>query len=198
MKEDKVKHLIKRILILSVFLCILWGCAPKQDESAETKTAFQYEHDPCENPEAMKDIIKDPLAVYGFSPDPDSTRLKEYAEYDWSDEEFVADAQERRRQYHQGMVRDEGASTEEIAREVCAERNRLRLQSYENDPEGLEKIKSPTWIPTVRKKGPHRTSSMKNTVPGRSSSRKPSRRIRGWMRYADSMMKIIRSTSNSA
>ena len=39
--------------------------------------SFAYEHDPRDNPEAMKDIIYNPAAVYGFSPSPDSTRLKD-------------------------------------------------------------------------------------------------------------------------
>ena len=38
--------------------------------------SFAYEHDPRDNPEAMKDIIYNSAAVYGFSPSPDSTRLK--------------------------------------------------------------------------------------------------------------------------
>ena len=53
---------------------------------------FIYEHDPRDNPEAMKDIIEDPDAVYGFSPDPESERLGSYAEYDWSDPELVEPA----------------------------------------------------------------------------------------------------------
>ena len=41
---------------------------------------FSYEHDPRENPEAMKDIVENADAVYGFSPNPESTRLGVYAE----------------------------------------------------------------------------------------------------------------------
>ncbi|MBO4849135.1 MAG: hypothetical protein J5586_08295 [Clostridia bacterium] len=38
-------------------------------------------------------------------------------------------------------MRGEGASLEEMARAISAERNRLRMAAYENDPEGLEKLK---------------------------------------------------------
>ena len=48
-------------------------------------TGFHYEHDPALNPSAMKDIIADPAAVYGFRPDPDSARLGVYADDDWTD-----------------------------------------------------------------------------------------------------------------
>ena len=111
---------------------------------------FSYEHDPRENPEAMKDIVENPHAVYGFSPNPESSRLGVYAEYDWTDPEFVAGAQEERRAYHESMstmmdilyeMRAEGASIEEMARAVSTERNRLRLEAYKDDPEGLEKVK---------------------------------------------------------
>ena len=50
-----------------------------------------YIHDPMDNPKAAADIIVDPDAVYGYSPNPDSTRLGTYAQYDWSDEAVVAD-----------------------------------------------------------------------------------------------------------
>ena len=35
----------------------------------------------------------------------------------------------------------EGASVEQIARTVSAERNRLRLAAYDNDPQGLAEVK---------------------------------------------------------
>ena len=98
----------------------------------------------------MKDIVENPDAVYGFSPDPESTRLGVYADYDWTDPAFVTKAQNERRAYHESMdsmtdilyrMREEGASIEEMARAVSEERNRLRLASYENDPEGLAQVK---------------------------------------------------------
>ena len=38
-------------------------------------------------------------------------------------------------------MREDGASVEEMARAVSEERNRLRLLSYQDDPEGLEAVK---------------------------------------------------------
>ena len=120
-------------------------CRQLQDE------AFAYTHDPRENPEAMEDIIENNDAVYGFSPDPESKRLGAYAEYDWTDPEFIKEAQEERRAYHESMdsmtdilyeMREEGASMEEMARAVSNERNLLRLESYEDDPEGLAALKA--------------------------------------------------------
>lgn len=111
---------------------------------------FRYAHDPRENPSAMADAVENPKAVYGFSPNPDSSRLGEYAEYDWTDPAFVSEARAQREQYHESLeslysilykMRDEGKSIEEMARAVSAERNRLRLAAYDGNPEGLEKVK---------------------------------------------------------
>ena len=138
-----------------------------QSESGEDmvfeKLPFAYSHDPRENPEAMKDIVEDPAAVYGFSPDPESTRLGSFAEYDWTDPVFVAKAQKERRAYHESMdsmtdilyrMRDEGASIEEMARAVSEERNRLRLAAYENDPEGLAAVKKSNLETYGHEEGP--------------------------------------------
>ena len=63
---------------------------------------------------------------------------------------MVAKAQEERRAYHESMdsmtdilyrMRDEGASIEEMARAVSMERNRIRLDSYRDNPEGLAAVK---------------------------------------------------------
>ena len=124
---------------------------------------FRYVHDPRKNPEAMKDILEDPDAVYGFSPDPASRRLGVYAEYDWSDEVFVAQAKAERKAYHEQTesmdlmlykMRDEGASTEEMARAISAERNRIRLAVYENDPEGMAKLKKSNLDTYGHEEGP--------------------------------------------
>jgi len=109
-----------------------------------------YEHDPRDNPKAMEDIIEDPDAVYGFSPDPESERLGSYAEYDWTDPKFVKRAQEERRAYHESMdsmtdilyeMRENDASMEEMARAVSEERNRLRIEACKDDPEALASLK---------------------------------------------------------
>ena len=159
-------------VILAVWLA-LSGCRAKEEKTPESSTAepvseavvqpFVYEHDPRENPEAMADIIENPNAVYGFSPDPESTRLGTFAEYDWTDPVFVAGAKEERKAYHDSMesmmdilcaMRDEGASMEEMARAVSAERNRIRLASYEGDPEGLAKIKESNLKTYGHEEGP--------------------------------------------
>ena len=109
-----------------------------------------YIHDPMDNPKAAADIIVDPAAVYGYAPDPDSTRLGVYAEYDWSDEAFVAEMRQQREDYHESVkelyqlkadMEAEGKSVEEIARAVSTRRNEIRMEAYKDDPEGLEKLK---------------------------------------------------------
>ena len=160
--------MLKRILISVMILLLITGCSAKKEEPVETgpteeKTVFTYIHDPRENPEAMKDIIENPDAVYGFSPDPDSTRLGTYAEYDWTDPEFVADAKKQRQAYHESMesmldilyeMRDEGKSMEEIARAVSTERNRLRLEASKDDPEELAKVKESNLETYGQEEGP--------------------------------------------
>ena len=132
-------------------------------EEEPSETAFAYVHDPRENPEAMKDIVENPAAVYGFSPDPDSSRLGPYAGYDWTDPDFVAGATEERRAYHESMdtmtdilyrMREEGATIEEMARAVSAERNRLRLASYADDPDGLAAMKQSNLQTYGQEEGP--------------------------------------------
>ncbi len=113
--------------------------------------SFTYEHDPRDNPRAMKDIVVNPDAVYGFSPSPDSTRLKEYVDaIDWTNPEQVAEARALRQAYIDSMselyrmienMLKEGKDVETIARAVCQRRNEIRLESYANDPEGLEIVK---------------------------------------------------------
>ena len=141
----------------------------KKPETTETtdhqqqNSTFGYIHDPRDNPEAMVDIVEDANAVYGFSPNPESTRLGSYADYDWTDPIFVAEAQASRRAYHESIdtmtdilyqMRDEGASIEEMARAVSEERNRLRLQSYKDDPEGLAALKESNLKTYGHEEGP--------------------------------------------
>ena len=122
----------------------------EDSEAAAQSSGFSYVHDPRKNPEAMKDIVENADAVYGFSPDPESKRLGSYAQYDWTDPDFVAKAKEERIAYHDSLesmtdilykMRDEGATMEEMARAVSAERNRLRLAAYADDPAGLADVK---------------------------------------------------------
>lgn len=126
--------------------------------------AFQYEHDPMENPKASKDIVVNPDAVYGYSPDPDSTRLGEFADaIDWTDETQVAAAREQRAEYlakneelYQMIdtMKTEGKDIEEIARAVSKRRNELRLESYDGDPDGLERVKKSNLDTYGNEEGP--------------------------------------------
>ncbi len=127
------------------------------------KEPFRYVHDPRQNPNAMQDIIENPAAVYGFSPDPNSTRLGNFADYDWTDPVLVAEAKKNREEYHASMesmmdivykMRDEGATIEAIARAVSAERNRVRLAVSENDPEELAKVKESNLKTYGNEEGP--------------------------------------------
>ena len=133
------------------------------EQAGAVNHVFSYDHDPRENPGAMEDIIEDPDAVYGFSPDPASPRLGSFAEYDWTDPQFVAQAREERRSYHESLdsmtdilyrMREEGASVEEMARAVSEERNRLRLEAYENDLEGLKAVKESNLKTYGHEEGP--------------------------------------------
>ena len=137
------------IAALSVFALAAFGICEEANLPAEDGV-FAYVHDPRENPEAMADIIENAEAVYGFSPNPESKRLGVYAEYDWTDPELVAKAQEERRAYHASLetmtdilyqMREDGASIEEMARAVSTERNRLRLEACKDDPEALATLK---------------------------------------------------------
>ena len=161
---------MKRVLcrIIAAVLCILMmtacGAKPEKETDSQPKNVpFTYEHDPRENPAAMEDIVENPDAVYGFSPNPESQRLGSFAEYDWTDPEVVAEAQKERREYHESMdtmtdilyrMRDEGASMEEMARAVSEERNRLRLESYKDDPKGLAEVRESNLKTYGHEEGP--------------------------------------------
>ena len=112
---------------------------------------FAYKHDPTLNESAMADVIVDPDAVYGFSPNPESARLGEYAAYDWSDPELVETARQNRMEYHDSLfslydimreMEAQGCTIEEEARAVSAERNYLRLLAVADDPEVLAVTKA--------------------------------------------------------
>ena len=135
---------------IAFILMLLLGFSAFAESDAGT--GFTYEHDPRDNPNAMKDIVVNPDAVYGFSPSPDSTRLGEYADaLDWTDPDQVAEARVQRQAYHDSMselyrmIEDmllEGKDVETIARAVSKRRNELRLEAYADDPEGLARVKS--------------------------------------------------------
>jgi len=122
-----------------------------------------YIHDPRKNRIAMADILVDPEAVYGFSPDPRSPRLGAYADYDWTDPEVVAKNRAERVAYladydalreYSDQLRAAGSSVEAIARAVVLRRNELRLTSYAEDPVGLVKAKRSNLITYGNETGP--------------------------------------------
>ena len=135
------------LMVLLALLCALAGIGCLAESAAPADGGFSYVHDPRDNPNAMKDIVVNPDAVYGFSPSPDSTRLKDYADaIDWTDPEQVAKARAQRQAYHDSMselyrmIEDmlhEGKDVETIARAVSKRRNELRLEADANDPEAL-------------------------------------------------------------
>ena len=121
--------------------------AERMSQEAWMQEPFAYENDPRDNPKAMKDIVANPDAVYGFSPSPDSVRLKEYVDaLDWTDPEQVAEARALRQAYHDSMselyrmienMLHEGKDVQAIARAVSQRRNELRMESQADNPEAL-------------------------------------------------------------
>ena len=81
-----MKRMIAWGILLVFALSLFAACKTAEPER------FAYVHDPTKNPEAMKDIVVNPDAVYGFSPSPESTRLKDYVDaIDWTDPVQVAE-----------------------------------------------------------------------------------------------------------
>lgn len=134
------------LFILAIFFCqgriIVYGTVTGQN-------GFVYQHDPMVNPKAAADILEDPSTVYGYRPNPESSRLGVYADYDWTDPIIVAEMRQEREEYHKSMgelysiisaMKAEGRPIEEIARTVSAKRNELRLKACKTQEE-LEKLK---------------------------------------------------------
>ncbi len=131
--------------MIALLLIFLLGFSALAESGAGA--GFAYEHDPRDNPNAMRDIVINPDAVYGFSPNPDSTRLGDYADaIDWTDPDQVAEARALRQAYHDSlselyrMIEDmllEGKDVETIARAVSQRRNELRLEAEADDSEAL-------------------------------------------------------------
>lgn len=134
-----------------IFVCVLIAVIAAGQTVFAAEGFSGYVHDPMENPDAAKDILVDPNAVYGYSPDPDSAGLGAYAKYDWSDATFVAEMRKEREDYHASlkelyqMIQDmtaEGKTTEEIARAVSTRRNEIRIEANQDDPEKLATMKA--------------------------------------------------------
>ena len=136
----------KKSLALILLLAVLLSAG----FTASAANGFHYQHDPRENAAAMRDITADENAVYGFRPT-ETGSLSLYAAADWSDPEVVAQGRADRIAYHESVgsmyvllreMRDQGKSTEEIARAVSTRRNEIRLEAYADDPEGLAALKA--------------------------------------------------------
>lgn len=136
-----------------------------QSAADEARTdSFHYQHNPMENPNAAKDIVVNPEAVYGYSPSPDSVRLKQYVDaIDWTDVDAVAAGRKEREEYHESMsalyrmIEDmlgKGKNVEEIARAVSKARNDIRLASYDGNPEGLKLVKESNLQTYGQEEGP--------------------------------------------
>ena len=147
-----------KIAVLIVLLCaavLLLAASPWE-------CSFHYRHDPRMNPTAMRDIVVNPRAVYGFSPSPDGT-LAEYISYAWTDPEAVAGYRQERLNYfasYQALydvldaMTAQGADTEAVARAVSEKRNEIRLAVYDGDPDGLATLKARNLATYGHENGP--------------------------------------------
>ena len=137
-------NLRKCICILTAAVLLLAGtglfagrAAAETAETTEEKKPLTYEHDPRDNPVAMRDAVYNPDAVYGFSPTPESSRTGAFADaIDWGNEEQVAAARAERQVYHDSMrelyvlvmdMLEMGERVEVIARTVSKRRNELAV-----------------------------------------------------------------------
>lgn len=137
--------LCRRALAALLVIALLAGSSV----SVSAAGGFRYIHDPAQNPSAMRDIVADETAVYGYRPTATGS-LAVYADADWSDPGIVEEGRQERIKYHQNIesmydmlreMQQQGKTTEEIARAVSTERNRIRLASAANNPEKLAALK---------------------------------------------------------
>ena len=126
-------------------------------EAADKYLQNKYKHNPSDNPKVLQDAVEDSSAVYGYSPNPNSESIGEYANsvekgIDWSNPEKVAEYRRRREVYHKKndnidelviKMKKEGFSLEEVARATNMQRNQNRLNDYigNNDMAGLARAK---------------------------------------------------------
>lgn len=111
---------------------------------------FLYVHDPSKLDSVLLDAEYDPNAVFGYKPNTTGS-LKQFAEYDWFDEEAVNGYKNDRITYInendgrlkalENTLRSQNKSIEEIARACSNLRNNIRLEQYKDDPEGLANLK---------------------------------------------------------
>lgn len=148
----KIPKIAKNAVLFLIAIMMIFGLGSPSYNigiTASAAEAFTYVHDPELNPNAMKDIVRDNSAVYGFRPN-ETGSLKQYADLDWADEELVEQARQDRIAYHESIetmyemlyqMTYENKITEDIARAVSIKRNEIRLEAYKDDPEGLEVLK---------------------------------------------------------
>lgn len=141
---------LKKRTLITVLMALAMMLAFSACAAGKKNQGFKYQHNPEDNAKAMADIIVNPDAIYGFSPNPESKRLGVYADMDWTDPEVVEQGRQERIAYHEELnslydllfdLRTQGESIERIARAVSEERNNIRLAIYKDDPEGLKKVK---------------------------------------------------------
>lgn len=150
MNSKLIKKLVTTIVSMSLLMSL--SNIPEINSLAAEPAKYEsvYKHDPRINEKAMKDIVVNPNAIYGYSPDPNSDRLGEFAKYDWSDAALVEKAKQERIEYHASYelqfalwekMSAEGKSVEDIARAVSTLRNENRLAAYKDDAERLASAK---------------------------------------------------------
>ena len=111
---------------------------------------FLYVHNPSRLRSVLADAERDTSAVFGYKPNSTGS-LKLYADYDWTNPDFVNEAKENRIAYIsendekikalENELREQDKSIEEIARACSQLRNQIRLDQYKDDPDGLATLK---------------------------------------------------------
>ena len=165
MRTRIAKKTISGFLAVSMLFCMLamfGGLNTQAAGNAQNTARFTYDHNPMLNPKAAADIIADPAAVYGYRPNPDSTRLGGYAKYDWTDKAVVAEMRAERIAYHDSFrelhelkakLDAEGKTIEEIACAVSTRRNELRFEACKSEEE-IETLKESNLKEYYNENGP--------------------------------------------
>jgi len=98
MMKKKILSLLTAIILVTGLSVPVYAESTviREEYLSAAQTGFSYEHSPMENKKISGDIIVNPDAVYGFSPNPASAHLGVYAANDWSDGVFVNKARRDR------------------------------------------------------------------------------------------------------
>jgi hypothetical protein len=105
------------------------------------------------DPKVTRDLVLDPDAVYGYKPSEDG-RLSAYVEYDWTDPGAVSEATSERLEYVTHLKETEtylyetaermqlsGLSETDVRKYLSSQRNLYRMDTYKDNPTGLEMLK---------------------------------------------------------